>query len=175
MSNTHRFPIASWAELKEWNQSFSLNPALSQTKPISTDTVRSVSLATDVCDEGVTAVDNVSNVVEESKEAVDEGTDSVEDDHEVLKKIAKMEKRLLDIWEHGPDKLSEHQDTRILVLEEQLAIARSDSVYLESLLHARETSKQRRLIILKTSWRTWKTCWKRRTTSSSQCRPSWTA
>ena len=62
MSNIRRFPVASWGELKKWHQSFSLDPAFSQTKPL--HTVRSASLASDVRDEGVTVVDNVSIVVE---------------------------------------------------------------------------------------------------------------
>ena len=102
------------------------------------DSVRSASLATDMIEEGVTAgeaanVDSVSNYLEkkvddEGKEAVPKVNSLVEDDQEVLQQIAKMEKRLLNILEHGPPELTEHQNIRIL--EEQLSITRSDSMYL---------------------------------------------
>jgi hypothetical protein len=156
--------IASVAELKSWHQSFTLNPELSQTKPIPTGSVRSASLATNEYDEAVTAgsvsnsvvnigdevkeadaiescdsIDFGNNVKEDPMKAVDKGTSSDDDNnYEVLSQICKLEEDLLEMWNQGQTRLTKQQDQRILMLEEQLVSVQADNVYMESLLKVRD-------------------------------------
>jgi hypothetical protein len=132
-------------KLKQWSSEMKV-PNQTQTKPSPEVSVRSASLATDVCDGAVTVgraanvvsnwVDN--NVVGEGKEAVDDGTNLLENDSEMLQQIAEMEKKLLEIWEHCPAQFTESQAMRISTLEEKLVKAQGDNGYLESLLQIRD-------------------------------------
>ena len=68
---------------------------------------------------------------------IGETKDVVNYDEEALHQIFKMEKRLLEIWELGPAQFTSSLDMRISTLEEKLAKAQGDNVYLESLLDVR--------------------------------------
>ena len=133
MSHIRRFRIASWAELKEWNQSFSLKPALSQTQPTVPQPIESADNVGENCavreieeieemydgngddrdaddEEKTSPEDNVEVQIGETK-------DVVNDDEDALNQIVKMEKRLLEIWELGPAQFTSSLDMRISTLE----------------------------------------------------------
>ena len=146
------------SELRKWSDSFSLGPALSQTKPSPAVSVHhSASSVTDVCDDTKTAVvenyfgdeskegdddvfassEDVQLVVERKDD--DEVFASSEDDQQLATQIAEKEEKLLEIWEHGPAQLTVSQDMRIAYLEEKLVEASEDIKYLEALLEVRDT------------------------------------
>ena len=73
------------SELRKWSDSFSLGPALSQTKPSPAGPVHSASSVTDVCDDTKTAV--VENYFgDESKEGDDDVFASSEDEQLVVER-----------------------------------------------------------------------------------------
>ena len=108
------------SELRNWSDSFSLSPALSQTKSSPAVSVQPANSVTDVRDDAETAaVENYlgdvsqqgdDEVFDFGKEAVDKVFAADEDDHEVLQLIASKEKDLLEIWQTGPAQLTMSQE-----------------------------------------------------------------
>ena len=147
------------SEHRQSSDSFSLDPAFSQTKSCSAFSVRSASPNTDAHDEANTAVvmdilgddsheraDDVfdigedktvtavavNNMGDDSKEDDDDVFDIEEDDYQLSRQITKEE-----ICEHGPAQIMVSQALRISSLEERLEKAHEDSKYLEALLEIR--------------------------------------
>ena len=131
------------SELRKWSDSFSLGPAIRQTKPNNSVSVKPASpatqvlpAATDARDEDKTAL-VVNNFGDEGKVTDDEVFAFGEDDQQLSRQIVKKEKKLLHIWENGPAQLTMSQDMRIAYLEEKLEKAYDDNKYLEALLEVR--------------------------------------
>jgi len=51
-----------------------------------------------------------------------------------------LEQQLLKLWNDGPPQLCQHQQHKILLLEEQLKTLQQDNAYMEELLHIRDST-----------------------------------